>query len=533
MKKSIKAAIQNVAGFGDTDIFPYTFEQHIFHDKPDLLQKALEEIHKDFDSQLAEHSPDNVNTLAPVGYTGFRWATQIDPIWNAYYLALVIKMGEAIEKARIPVKENTVFSYRFISPLADGSIFDDKVNWRAFMETGLESAKKYPYVIVCDIADFYARVYHHRVENALKWLKVSPDIVKRIVELLAEFSGDVSYGLPVGGPASRLLAELVLNNVDKLLRSEGVRFCRFVDDYRIFCETKEEAYERLIFISEKLFNEGLSLQKNKTRILSAKEFTDEVNLLLRAHQAAEENLSDEEKLMRIAIHFDPYSETRVDDYEKLKEQVSNVDIAGILTHELEKTRIDPTITKQALLALRVLDADARKEILSLLLQPDNMQTLAPVFTRMMTVLRGIYKELDEETQDLVDAALIGLVRSESYIVKVDLHLAYLLQVLRQRSTQPKEALFVKLFKIHPSPLVKREIILAMADWGHNHWITDLKKRFKGLSKWERRAYIVASYFLTDEGKFWRNKNKSSFEPSEQIVRDWFADRFQKNPTVPQ
>jgi len=46
MKKSIKAAIQNVAGFGDTDIFPYTFEQHIFHDKPDLLQKALEELHK-------------------------------------------------------------------------------------------------------------------------------------------------------------------------------------------------------------------------------------------------------------------------------------------------------------------------------------------------------------------------------------------------------------------------------------------------------------------------------------------------------
>jgi hypothetical protein len=86
--------------------------------------------------------------------------------------------------------------------------------------------------------------------------------------------------LPVGGPASRLLAELVLNNVDKLLRSEGVRFCRFVDDYRIFCASKEEAYERLILISDKLFNEGLSLQKNKTRILTMKEFTDEIHLLL-------------------------------------------------------------------------------------------------------------------------------------------------------------------------------------------------------------------------------------------------------------
>jgi hypothetical protein len=73
MKKSIKAALQNVAGFGDTDIFPYSFEQHVFHDKPELLQKALEGLHKEFDTHIAQYSPDNINTLAPVGYTGFRW----------------------------------------------------------------------------------------------------------------------------------------------------------------------------------------------------------------------------------------------------------------------------------------------------------------------------------------------------------------------------------------------------------------------------------------------------------------------------
>ena len=533
MKKSINAAIQNIAEFGDTDIFPYSFERHIFRDKPDLLQKALEEIHKNLAEHLAEYEPDNVNTLAAVGYTGFRWATQIDPLWNAYYLALVIEMGDAIEKERIPVSENTVFSYRYITPKTDGSIFDDKVNWRAFMETSRELAKTFPFVIICDIADFYARVYHHRVDNALKWLKTKQDIVKRIVELLGKFSGDVSYGLPVGGPASRLLAELVLHNVDKLVRSEGVKFCRFVDDYRIFCATREEAYEHLILISEKLFNEGLSLQKNKTRILTAKEFTDEVNLLLKSHQAAEENLSDEEKLMRLSIHFDPYSETRVDDYEKLKKEVSNLDIAGILTRELEKTRIDPTITKHALQALRVLSAESRTTILSLLLKPENLATLAPIFPRMMTVLRAIYKELDQPTQTLVDDTLINLVKTDSYIIKVELNLAYLLQVLRQSKSQAKESLFVKLFKIHPSPLVRREIILAMADWGHNQWISDLKKRFKGLSRWERRAYIVASYYLTDEGQHWRKNNKSSFEPAEQVVRDWFANRFQTNQSVPQ
>jgi hypothetical protein len=533
MKNSIKSAIQNIAAFGDTDIFPYTFEQHVFRDRPELFQKALEELHKDFETHLAQYSPDNINTLTPVGYTGFRWATQIDPAWNAYYLALVIEMGEVIEKARIPVNENAVFSYRFVPPMVEGRIFDDKVNWYAFMQAALEAAKKFPFVIICDISDFYSRVYHHRVENALKWLKAKPDVVKRIVSLLGEFSGNVSYGLPVGGPASRLLAELVLNTVDKQLRSEGVCFCRFVDDYRLFCSTKEEAYERLILISEKLFNEGLSLQKNKTRILTAKEFTDEVSLLLKAHQAEEDNLTEEDRLLRISIRFDPYSDTRVDDYEELKEQVAEVDIVGILTRELEKTRIDGAITKQALLALRVLDSEPRKQILAMVLQPENMQTLAPVFPRLMMVLRSIYVDLDEETQDMVDEALMKLVNMDSYIVKVDLNLAYLIQVLRRRSTQPKETLFVKLFKVRPSPLVRREIILAMADWGHNHWLTDLKKHFSGLSKWERRAYIVASYFLTDEGKHWRKKSDSSFEPTEKVIRKWFADRFQKNQSVPQ
>ena len=253
--------MQNIVKYGDTDIFPYSFEQHVFHDRPDLLQAALEKLHADFDAELAKNPPQNINTLAPVGYTGFRWATQIDPLWNAYHLALVIELGPEIEKARIPASEKSVFSYRFIQPQDNGAIWDQNVNWPSFMETCYEVAEKAaneaaaiaaetsarrkeakkhapktaaenadpsPHVILCDISDFYSRIYHHRVENALKWLNAKPDVVKRIVQILQVFSGTVSYGLPVGGPASRLLAELSLNSVNKLLRGDGIRFCRYV-----------------------------------------------------------------------------------------------------------------------------------------------------------------------------------------------------------------------------------------------------------------------------------------------------------------
>ena len=74
----------------------------------------------------------------------------------------------------------------------------------------------------------------------------------------------------------------------------------------------------------------------------------------------------------------------------------------------------------------------------------------------------------------------------------------------------------------------------MAEWGHNHWLSDLKKRFvTGLSNWERRCFIVASYFLGDEGAHWRQHMRASFEPFEMVVRDWFKDRFATNQSVPQ
>jgi len=118
------------------------------------------------------------------------------------------------------------------------------------------------------------------------------------------------------------------------------------------------------------------------------------------------------------------------------------------------------------------------------------------------------------------------------LVKLELNLAYLVQVLRRRSTHAKEVLFVKLFRENTSALVRREIILAMTEWGHNYWVSDLKKKFGALSNWERRCFIVSSYFLGDEGKHWRRYMASSFDPFETVVRGWFSERFQKNQSVP-
>lgn len=469
-------------------------------------------------------------SLTQVGYTGFRWATQIEPFWNAYYLACVIALADKIEAERVQENVEAVFSYRYSWDDEKAKLFKDST-WTNYRAKGIELSHLHKYVVVTDIADFYPRIYHHRIENSLNRLPNPGVFPKRIMSLLNAFSKNVSYGLPIGGPASRILAELALNAVDKHLLRRHVKFCRYADDFCIFCDDRADAHRLLVLLSEKLFNEGLVLQKKKTRIQTAEEFR-EGSKLLDPQQGDAALKSEEEKLLSISIRYDPYSATADEDYEELKEAVNDVDIVGILGREVAKTTIDQTVTKQAINAIRALHEDTRSGAIRTLLQGDNLEVLAPVFVTVMRAIRTIYDEADADTQDFIDRALIALFESNSYLLGVELHLSCYIQVLSKRSSTRKEEIMVEIFDHQTSPLIRRLVILAMADWGCHYWMSDVKQKYMTSTEWERRALILGSYCLGDEGKHWRNNTKRSWNEIDILIRNWYADRFQTNQKVP-
>src|SRR5262249_36984573 len=146
--------------------------------------------------------------------------------------------------------------------------------------------------------------YHHRIDNALRYLDRGAHKYQQIMTLLMHFSQNVSYGLPVGGAASRIMAELLLNSTDKLFRSSGLIFARFVDDYHFFANSREDAYQALIRASETLFaNEGLSFQKTKTRIMTSAEFIAATTLM----DEGDGNDTGRRSLLKLSLRFDPYS----------------------------------------------------------------------------------------------------------------------------------------------------------------------------------------------------------------------------------
>lgn len=515
-KKTLKLAIKNIESHGDTDIFPFPSENHLLHDVPDDFIEVLAQVDKDYETSLAKIPVLTSKNLSAVGYSGFRYGTQIDPLWNAYLLALVLTVAAELETKRVP--PTVVFSYRYAPDELTGSLFDKTIGWHEFQTTAIEHAANHSYVLRCDISDFYPRIYHHRLENALKNGTTKSEAAKRIMSLVSAIAEGPSYGLPVGGPAARILSEILLNRVDRLLLSEGIKFCRFVDDYIIFANDKERAHSALIKLSNLLLaNEGLSLQKTKTRILSSAEF-----LATSEFTETTDEESEEEKTVRtfrrLRIHYDPYSPTAEEDYKKLAEELKKFDIVGMLGRELAKSRIDEGITRRLISAVKHLDPPVQNEaVLSML---KSIDLLYPIFPSVILLCKSTLPSLDALTKQKLYETLRKLISSDSYITQVPTNLAYAMRVLVHDDADEVEFIFASVYKATTSMLIKRDVILLMAYRGADYWISNCKTNFSTLTEWERRALLISSYILGDEGDHWRKAIKKKLSIYDQLVLNW-------------
>jgi hypothetical protein len=560
MHRYFERALANITRYGDTDIFPFPIESHVFYDKQSETISLLMDYYSEFAQRLANSSPANINALVPIGYTGFRSATQIDPIWNAFFLGLVLSISDDIERARLPKQDNIVFSYRLNDDSNSPDLFDQNYNWRSFMEASLGHASNSKFVVTCDISEFYPRLNHHRLDNALRQLRIRGDQPKKIMDFLSNYSGTYSFGLPVGGPAARILSELLLNQIDRLLRAEGIRFSRFADDFHLYANSYEEAFKALLFLSEKLLdNQGLQLQKAKTRIMSGQEFIATSPLHLDRTDspagdrsgapnsdapdlngagseapavASAPNLEEQsQNLLRLSVRFDPYSPTAEADYELLKDEVGKIDLIPLLRAELLKSRVHISLSKKIVAAIRYINDPQRGQaILSLI---EKAELLYPVYANVLFTAKSLYDDLSANIQEGIIGHVRTLLKTESHVLQTELHLCYAVRLLSCSPGPENEEVLNKIYRQTNSLLVRRDIILAMAKWGAAYWLSNLKTEFRTISRPERRAFIVASYILIDEGKHWRQHIAPELFPLEILIRDWASEKIQiPNWTVP-
>ncbi|PLM35680.1 RNA-dependent DNA polymerase [Klebsiella quasipneumoniae] len=523
LENCFELALENIIKHGDTDIFPYPFESRLFEDDKEKVKNALMQIFNDFENKRIEIPPNIINSFSSIGYYGYRWASQIDPFWNAFFLGLVLKIADDIERNRS--NRTQVYSYRFKPNLADGSLFDKDISWRKYQEDSITecSNDEIKYVLTCDIADFYPRIYHHRLENALDRIDPNKDYAGKIKKLLQTFSETKSYGVPVGCPASRILAELALDSIDKLLSMNGINYKRYVDDFVIFCNSREDAHKVLTLLSKKLMeNEGLTLQKQKTNIVTKEEFLSVTKAKLHGNDEDEESPM-KAKFMSLPIRFDPYSANAIEEYEEIKESLKDFDLLAMLSSELQKSKINQSFSKHLIKAFSATSDEIISSAFKVMF--NNLHELYPIFTTIIQVANSNWQKLSTETKDIILDKITALIKEDSYILSTELNLAYVARMLSKENSEKSTLILSDIYNKNPeSILIKNIVTQSMAKVNSYAWLSDIKKNFSAMHPLQRRLLIVSSYILGDEGRHWREHNKKSFNFIEMIYRDWASQR---------
>ncbi|MDF8262867.1 RNA-directed DNA polymerase [Luteipulveratus flavus] len=522
MERSFDLAVRNIARWGDTDVFPFAPENHVLHDNADKVVALLTSIHSDFKSRLRDDPPTTDVALQLVTNEGFRWATQLDPVWNAYLLGLVLESASAIERNRAPSEDLSVFSYRFDIDEDRASLFRAD-SWLNFSKRSEELAKKYSHVVVADIADFYARIYHHRIENSLLELRLADgEVPKRINLLLGSISGGVSYGLPVGGPAARALSEITLDRVDKLLAMDGIAFCRFADDYRIFATSEAEAYSHLISLTQYLHeHEGATLQKQKTRVVRTRDFLRAPIFLAEDSPDLSATDREERRFVRLSLRFDPYSQDAAEEYERLRKELEDFDIVDMLSREVGKSRVNLPVVRRLTQALGFVDADIQEAAIGTIV--DSLEMLAPAMPVVLRVLDDLAADLSSDTISSVTSEIRRRIVDGSYFMNLPMNLAYGLRVLRHEQNAENLILAKKIYSSSQAPpFLQRDIVLHMHNWRSSAFISAERRHYQEKHPWVKRAILLSSFLLDDEGAHWRRK--THFSDFDRIALKWREDK---------
>jgi hypothetical protein len=215
-ENSLDWASAHVKRFGATDIFPVPFEFDAIRHSWMVISKYLSSL------DLGDYSiRPSQSILVPKSSTAFRVSVQPDPIDSLVYAALIYEAAEALEKYRVPAKLEIACSYR-LQITSDGSLFELQAGWPTYHRRSVELAKsdRFTHVLTTDITDFYNQVSHHRVNNVLESAGVTSQRAKNIEGFLSNLAASQSRGLPVGPAASIVLAEALLDDVDKFFDVE-------------------------------------------------------------------------------------------------------------------------------------------------------------------------------------------------------------------------------------------------------------------------------------------------------------------------
>ena len=156
------------------------------------------------------------------------------------------------------------------------------LGWRNFDRASVKKIKEPSmYIVVTDIAGYYENIDIGQLTQDLRASGVSSSVTKLLSVCLNKWAGPRARGIPQGYSPSDFFGEFYLNSVDRALATEEFEHARYLDDFRVFADSRVNAIKALHRLSELLRERGLNLQTAKSDILDADEATERFTAVAR------------------------------------------------------------------------------------------------------------------------------------------------------------------------------------------------------------------------------------------------------------
>ncbi|MGQ2983124.1 RNA-directed DNA polymerase [Flavobacterium sp.] len=207
------------------------------------------------------NAPRVLHIPHPIAYC--RLCNEIKKNWNFIYE----KIGEVDDypKRSLIIPKPNNLNNRLISMLTYDRSKDEK-----FLI--IDKSYKAKYIVHADIANCYTSIYSHSISWALVGKSVAKNNTDRkewyntLDFAIRSVQRNETVGIPIGPDTSAIICEIILSEVDKQLND--FNYFRYIDDYRCYCKSKEDAENFIKKLSKELEKFNLRLNQKKTEIIS-------------------------------------------------------------------------------------------------------------------------------------------------------------------------------------------------------------------------------------------------------------------------
>jgi Reverse transcriptase (RNA-dependent DNA polymerase) len=504
---TISWSIDHLLTHGDTDIFPYPLEFRFFADRKTEIADELAK------QEVGNYRPMSaLESLVPKSRYNFRVAHQLFPVDCVLFTSSIREIGEELEKSRLPPSQGP-FSYRYL-PNEEFELFARNCRYGDWLRTQylrLSFAQdEFTHIVEADISEFYQRIYHHRLENTLLVATTNKPVARFLKQFISDVRARQSFGIPVGGNASRLLAEILLNDTDRALIAEGYKFTRYVDDFRLYLRSEQDPYAALAFLSEHLMtNEGLFLASAKTRVRTLDEYLEKLNI-----SSGEDTAQADESAAQRLLQEIYDSEDSTDAVEALRSE----DLLGDLKAELSNEFWDVGHIRVLLRCMKLTKAADAAEFIK-----GHLRELLPFVKDVVLLIEELVRDGNELFSGLADE-IVKLILDPA-AQRLSVTRAWLLELFIREIIPISYEQAKPLFELKGT-LDIRSILVLRGQLADVNFFRQRKTKMDELNPWVQPAFIYAAHCLpSDEYRAWLGtlKGRLSFPLADLYCR-WAEKR---------